>query len=107
MREGGTLVVQYQTADTSLKMLGPYPLTISRDRVTVEEAPVRVSAAGDALVTKPNKIGDADFEGWVQERGLYFANPFDPRYKSVLASNDPGEAGRGGGRLTPPNRQST
>jgi LmbE family N-acetylglucosaminyl deacetylase len=93
---GGTVVIQYNTADTSLK-LGPYPMRISRDRVAVEGAPVRILEPAHPLMTAPNPIGPADFDGWVQERGLYFASPFDPRYQAVLSSNDPGEPARDGG----------
>ena len=96
---GGTLITQYQTADASLDKLGPFPLTISRDRVTVEEAPVRFVTAKHPLLSRPNPIGPADFDGWVQERGLYFANPYDPRYQTVLSANDPGEPARDGGLL--------
>lgn len=97
---GGRLVLQYDTAEEGLQnRLGPYPLRISRDRVTVEEAPVTPLKPDHPLLTTPNRIGAADFEGWVQERGLYFANPWDPRYESVLSSRDPGEPARDGGLL--------
>ncbi|MCC6349791.1 MAG: PIG-L family deacetylase [Candidatus Eisenbacteria bacterium] len=97
---GGTLVVQYNTtADGLPPALGPYPFTISRDRVTDETAGVRVLAASHPLLTRPNAIGPADFAGWVQERGLYFANPADPRYERVLSCHDPGEPDREGGLL--------
>lgn len=94
---GGRLVVQYQTADAGLDdRLGPWPFRISRDRVTVEEAEMRPLKPGHELLTTPNRIGPGDFEGWVQERGLYFANPFDPRYETVLSANDPGESAKDG-----------
>ncbi|MGH7726251.1 MAG: PIG-L family deacetylase [Candidatus Eiseniibacteriota bacterium] len=97
---GGRLVVQYNTAEEALQdRLGPAPFRISRDRVTVEEAPVRVLKPEHPLVTTPNRITDQDFAGWVQERGLYFANPWDPSYETVLSSNDPGEPARDGGVL--------
>jgi hypothetical protein len=97
---GGTLVVQYNTADPSLvDRLGPHPFTISRERVTVEEAPVRFLAASHPLLHHPNQIREHDFEGWVQERGLYFAKPWDAKYDSVLSSHDPGEPPRNGGLL--------
>lgn len=98
--QGGRLVVQYQTAENALQdRLGPFPFRISRDRVTVEEAPVERTKPDHALLTTPNRIGDADFAGWVQERGLYFASPFDPRYETVLSSRDPGEPAREGGLI--------
>jgi LmbE family N-acetylglucosaminyl deacetylase len=98
--QGGRLVVQYQTADRELvNRLGPFPFTISRDRVTVEEAEMRALKADHPLLNRPNKIGADDWTGWVQERGLYYANPFDAKYDAVLAANDPGEPGREGGLL--------
>ncbi len=98
--QGGTLVVQYvTTSDGPVENLGPFPFRVSRDRVTVEAAPVRFARPGHALLSGPNVLGAADFEGWVQERGLYFANPWDPRYDAVLSSNDPHEPARDGGLL--------
>lgn len=96
---GGTLVVQYNTYQILDRQFGPYPFTINRphDRVTVEEAPVTFLDPGNALVTVPNRLGPSDFEGWVQERGLYFLGDWDPRYVPVLASNDPGEEPKAGG----------
>ena len=98
--KGGTLVVQYvTTADGPVDYLGPLPFRVSRDRVTVEEAPVTFLKPQNRLVNAPNKLGPADFDGWVQERGLYFASPFDPNYDAVLGSHDPGEPSRDGGLL--------
>jgi len=98
--KGGTLVVQYvTTADGPVDYLGPLPFRVSRDRVTVEDAPVTFLKPTNRLVTAPNKLGPADFDGWVQERGLYFANPFDPNYDAVLGAHDPGEPSRDGGLL--------
>ena len=97
--KGGRLLVQYATSDAALDGLGPLPFRISRDRVTVEEAAVRILKPMNPLVTEPNKLGPEDFVGWVQERGLYFANPYDPNYEAVLGSNDPGEPSRDGGLL--------
>jgi LmbE family N-acetylglucosaminyl deacetylase len=97
---GGRLVVQYNTAENALQdRLGPFPFRISRDRVTVEGAEMRLLAPAHPLLTAPNRIGADDFAGWVQERGLYYANPFDPRYETPLSSNDPGEPARDGGLL--------
>ncbi len=101
VRNGGTLIVQYNVLDNSLAgvKLGPYPITLSRDRVTVEEAPVRFPNPNNPLLHAPNRITARDFEGWVQERGLYFASQWDPRYESVLESGDPGEPPLPGGEL--------
>jgi hypothetical protein len=97
---GGRLVVQYNTAEDVLQeRLGPYPFKISRDRVTVEGSPVRLASPQHPLLSAPNRIGPADFEGWVQERGLYFANPWDPRFETPLSMNDPGEPPTGGSLL--------
>jgi hypothetical protein len=97
---GGRLVAQYNTSDEALNdRLGPYPFKISRDRVTVEEAPVQF-VESHPLMSRPNKIGATDFDGWVQERGLYFASTWDStRYETPLACNDPGEKPLAGGLL--------
>jgi LmbE family N-acetylglucosaminyl deacetylase len=90
--DGGNLVVQYQTADFAFDgRLAPKPMRIGGERVTVEEAPVRLPNPGHPLLTLPNRIGPSDFEGWVQERGLDFATGLDPAFEPLLAMNDPGE----------------
>ena len=99
---GGTLVVQYNTLSRRSRtqaVLGPYPLTLSRDRVSVEEAPVTFPSPDHPLLQAPNRITERDFEGWVQERGLYFMSEWDERYQPVLQCNDPGEPPRLGGML--------
>ena len=102
VRQGGTLVVQYNTT-RGLKLdsekIGPYPLELSRDRVTVEEAPVKILAPDHPVLNYPNKITSADFDGWVQERGLYFPNKWSDDYTPILRSADPGEEDRDGGLL--------
>jgi hypothetical protein len=101
VRNGGTLVVQYNVLDGTLKdvNLGPYPFTIGRERVTVEDAPVAFPDPSSPLLQAPNAITADDFKGWVQERGLYFASKWDPRYHTVLECDDPGEAKLAGGEL--------
>jgi len=101
---GGTVVVQYNVLDWNapagaLANLGPYQIRIGRDRVTDENIPVTFPNPQDPLLASPNRITAADFEGWVQERGLYFADSWDPRYKTLLESHDPGEPARPGGTL--------
>jgi len=99
-KAGGTVVVQYNTTSASegpMDYLGPLPFRLSRERVTVEEAEVRFRLPGHRLLNTPNRLTSADFEGWVQERGLYFASPVDPAYELPLSSNDPGEPARDGG----------
>lgn len=103
VENGGTLVVQYNTSnglgDLVVDMAGPYPFKISRDRVTVEEAPVRFLDPNHPLLNTPNKITAADFNGWVQERGLYFTNEFDAKYTPLFSMNDPGEPEKNGSEL--------
>jgi LmbE family N-acetylglucosaminyl deacetylase len=97
---GGTLVVQYNVASAKLgDRIGPYPFTIGRDRVSVETAPVTFLAPGHQLLNVPNKITPEDFDGWIQERGLYFASQWDKRYETVLSCHDPGEPDKAGGLL--------
>jgi hypothetical protein len=69
--------------------LGPFPFAISHDRTTDETAPVTMDR--DAVLSTPNAISEADFGGWVQERGLYYASTWDPRYRAPLTMADPGE----------------
>jgi LmbE family N-acetylglucosaminyl deacetylase len=101
VRNGGTYVVQYNTGEDSLNM-GPYRFAVppgTRYRVTVEEAPVTFPHADSPLLQTPNHISVKDFEGWVQERGLYFATEWDKRYETVLSSHDPDEPAMEGGEL--------
>jgi LmbE family N-acetylglucosaminyl deacetylase len=97
---GGTLIVQYNTNRPLVTDdFAPYPISISRDRVTVEEAEVRILAPSNPVMNFPNKITSDDFKGWVQERGLYFPDEWDAKYTAVLSSNDPGETPKDGGML--------
>jgi LmbE family N-acetylglucosaminyl deacetylase len=102
VERGGTLIVQYNTPDRAIDnmRLGPYPLRLSRDeRVTVEDAPVAILAPQHVLLNAPNKITPADFDGWVQERGLNYPSEWDERYETILESHDPGEKELRGGTL--------
>ncbi|MFC5269861.1 PIG-L family deacetylase [Adhaeribacter terreus] len=100
VKNGGTLVVQYNTNHALVtENLGPYPFKLSRDRVTVENAEVRMLKPEHAVLNFPNKITANDFTGWVQERGLYFPNEWDKNYEAILSANDPGEPARDGGLL--------
>jgi len=102
VKNGGTLVVQYNSTNPQpllVEVPGPYPFKVTTDRVTVEEAPVRFIHPDSPLLNVPNKITQADFGGWVQERGLNFVKDWDPQYQTVLASNDPGEPEKEGGEL--------
>ena len=98
---GGTLIVQYNQS-TNIFNEGhytPYPATLSNARVSVEEQPVEILAPEERVFSYPNKIGAKDFDGWVQERGLYFMSQWDAQYKPLLACNDPGEPSQKGGLL--------
>ena len=99
VKTGGTMVVQYNVAtggafgrqSNELDRIGPYPLTIGRERVTVEEAPLTAVKSDSPLLTAPNRIVPSDYEGWVQERGLYFASKWDEHYQALWEAHDPGE----------------
>jgi LmbE family N-acetylglucosaminyl deacetylase len=100
VNNGGTYVVQ--NVRENVPNIGPYPFTISTGntaRVTVEDSPVVFTHPDSPLLQKPNKIGPRDFEGWVQERGTYFLTQWDPRYETVLSTNDPGEKPLEGGEI--------
>ncbi len=99
VKGGGTVITQYNTSMRNQPEIGPYPFRISRDRVTVEEANVTILAPDHPIINGPNKITQKDFEGWVQERGLYFPNQWDSKYTPILSSNDPGESPKNGGLL--------
>jgi len=95
---GGTLVVQYNVSrELVTERLGPYPFKVSRDRVTEENAPVELLAPDHPLLSTPNRITAADFAGWVQERGLYFPDGWDPAYQTMIATHDAGEKPLAGG----------
>ncbi len=98
---GGTLVVQYNTgtADFNNGKFTPYPAELSRARVSVEEAPVEILAPDDSAFNYPNTITAHDFDGWVQERGLYFMDQWDEHFTPLLTCHDPGEAAQKGGLL--------
>ena len=97
---GGTLIVQYNVPSGLITQdIGPYPLIIGQDRVSVETAPVIFLDPQHQLLNFPNRITRKDFEGWIQERGLYFATQWDEKYEPVLSSHDPNEPDRKGGLL--------
>jgi hypothetical protein len=100
--KGGTLVVQYNTQNRISKLtsqIGPWPFNISQDRVTNETAPVERLVPNSPVFSKPNKIADSDFNGWIQERGLYFADSWDEHYTPLISMNDPGETPKKGSLL--------
>ncbi len=97
---GGRLVVQYNVS-RSLKVqpIGPYPFELSRERVSEEEAAVTLLEPEHLLFHSPNNIKPFDFDDWVQERGLYFADQWDAKYTPLLSSHDAGEEPQKGGLL--------
>jgi hypothetical protein len=102
VENGGTLVVQYNSTSPQPLLVdppGPYPFKVTGARVTVEEAPVKFTNPSSPLLTTPNKITQADFEGWVQERGLYFLDNVDPKYQTVFEMHDPNEPERTGSEV--------
>ena len=103
--QGGNVIVQYNTANrwgNQFENIAPYELKISRDRVTNEDSEVRILAINHPLVTFPNKITSSDFEGWVQERGLYFPDKWGPEFTPILGMNDEGETEKKGSLLVAP-----
>jgi LmbE family N-acetylglucosaminyl deacetylase len=128
VRRGGLLIVQYQQHRFFTGRFAPYPMTVggqplrleespgtrpgaaaarptapvSHDRVTDERAPVKLIAPEHSAVRTPNRLRTADWQSWVQERGLYFARTWDPRYRPILETHDPGETPLLGGLLIAP-----
>lgn len=105
-RNGGTLILQYNTVWRSNTLgvdnFSPFPLSLSRDRVVDENSPVEILAPNHALMQFPNPIGLSDFEGWVQERGLYFPDSWDSAFTPILSMQDEGEDPRKGSLLVAP-----
>jgi LmbE family N-acetylglucosaminyl deacetylase len=95
VKNGGVMVVQYNTNNFAgpfrAGKIGPYDFTISSGRVTNEESPVQFNEPSSPLLSWPNKISKQDFNGWIQERGIYFADKWGPEYQAVLGMRDPGE----------------
>ena len=85
---GGTLIVQYNKFEFNEAQYGPYPVQVSRARVTDEHAPVRIIAPDHRLFSFPNEISDATWADWVQERGLYFLGDKDPAYQDLVELSD-------------------
>ena len=98
-KAGGTVIVQYNTMGTVTQELAPYPFKLTHDRVAVEDAAVKIVKPNHPVLNVPNKISKTDFEGWVQERGLYFATDWDSHFETVISSHDPGETDKEGSLL--------
>ncbi len=108
VHRGGTLIVQYvrpierpaRGSAGSPFLFGPYPMSVSEsDRITVEDSPVKILDPGNPVFSRPNKITETDFSGWVQERGLCFMDTWDSNYQALLSGNDPGDKPQNGGML--------
>ena len=89
VRAGGTVIVQYQSPGYFEAKLPPYPIEMTRERVTDETAAVTLLDPASPVFNVPNKIGPADWEGWIQERGLNFAHTWDPAFTPLLSMKDP------------------
>lgn len=101
VKNGGNLVVQYNNfAGLVVPQIGPYPFNVVNQRVTDEFAKVTITDQQSPLLNYPNQITQADFDGWVQERGLYFVNNIAPEYKTVFEMNDAGESPNKGSLIT-------
>jgi hypothetical protein len=111
VRQGGTLVVQYQQQAYFRGNFAPYPISLTEQlgetparvaaaRVSEEDAAVRLLEPGHPVFTSPNRLAEADWNGWVQERGLYFARAWDPQWTPLLEMADPGEPPQRGALLT-------
>ncbi|WKN42958.1 PIG-L family deacetylase [Tunicatimonas pelagia] len=103
VEQGGTLITQYNTSSRLVMQdFSPYSLQMSRDRVSDETAEVRILAPSHPVLNTPNEITVNDFQGWVQERGLYFPNEWDEKFTPILSMNDPGEEEKKGSLLVAP-----
>lgn len=105
IKAGGNLVVQYNTNNRIgpvVAKISPYPLTISRDRVTDELAKVSFVKKDHPALNFPNVITNTDFDNWIQERGIYFANELDKAYQPILEMNDPNEKPSNGSLIIAP-----
>ena len=100
MESGGNVIVQYNTSrNLDVNKFSPYSFQLSRNRVSQENAPVRIINSKHPALNYPNKITLDDFNGWVQERGLYFPNSWSQEYETIISSNDEGEKPNNGGIL--------
>lgn len=103
IKEGKTLIVQYNTPNgLKTPTIAPFPMKLSNDRVTDENAAVQFLAPDHPVLNYPNKITEKDFKGWKQEQGIYYPNEFDPAFTPILSSNDKGESAKNGALLIAP-----
>jgi hypothetical protein len=100
VKNGGTWFVQYnKSRGLKTEDIGPYPFKLSRERVTDETAKPKFIKPDHPVLNTPNKIGEEDFENWVQERGLYFAGEWDEEFQPIISWHDPEEPARKGGLI--------
>jgi LmbE family N-acetylglucosaminyl deacetylase len=100
VKNGKTMIVQYNTLDDLVtKDIAPFPLKISRDRVTEENAEIKFIEPEHAILNTPNKISSKDFEGWKQEQGLYYPSDYDSAFTPILSAHDKGESAKKGALL--------
>lgn len=105
VEKGGNMIVQYNTSGrwaSQFENIAPYDLTLSRDRVTDETAKVSIISKDHSLVNFPNTIKESDFDGWVQERGLYFPTEWSQEFTPILSMSDEGEDAKNGSLLVAP-----
>jgi uncharacterized protein YnzC (UPF0291/DUF896 family) len=103
VKGGKTMIVQYNTTDDLVtEKIAPYPLKISRDRVTEENAEVRFLAPNHPALNYPNTITQNDFKGWKQEQGLYYPKEYDKAFTPIISSSDKGESAKDGALLIAP-----
>jgi LmbE family N-acetylglucosaminyl deacetylase len=103
VKSGKNMIVQYNTFGRMVTdQLAPYPLKISNDRVTEENAKITFLAPNHPVLNAPNKITSKDFEGWTQEQGLYYPNEYDAAFTPIISSHDKGESPKNGALLVAP-----
>jgi hypothetical protein len=89
VQRGGTVIVQYNKMEFNQAEYGPYPAKVSSNRITDENAPVKLLVPTDQVFNFPNKLGPVTWANWTQERGLYFLGDKDPKYIDLVAMTDP------------------
>ena len=100
VKNGKTMIVQYNTIDDLVTdKIAPFPLKISRDRVTEENAEVRFLNPENVILNAPNKLTSNDFKNWKQEQGLYYPKEYDKNFTAIISSNDKGETPKDGAIL--------
>ena len=107
IREGGNLVVMYHKTFDWRPAYAPLPFNVANNRVTLEDAPMTLLVPEHPFFNRPNKITEADWQGWVQERGLYFAGDWAKEYTPLVECHDPGETPPPGALITTPYGKGT